>query len=141
MRDVQALILAPEAGDANPIGASFLKRRISVEQRDGLLILRQETPLENRRKPGGGHNKNLILSLSKDGPVGGGVRARWSVLRHPRIKSRVRTRGEGVGSAIKRTVASTSAFQSLYRANRTYGADPARRGQVSTSDFLLFCLR
>ena len=41
MRDVQALILAPEAGDANLIGASFLKRLISVEQRDGVLVLRQ----------------------------------------------------------------------------------------------------
>ncbi len=41
MRDVQALILAPEAGDANLLGASFLKRLVSVEQRDGVLVLRQ----------------------------------------------------------------------------------------------------
>ena len=41
LRDVQALILAPEAGDVNLLGASFLKRLISVEQRDGILVLRQ----------------------------------------------------------------------------------------------------
>jgi aspartyl protease family protein len=41
MRDVQALILAPEAGEANLLGASFLKRLVSVEQRDGVLFLRQ----------------------------------------------------------------------------------------------------
>ena len=41
MNDVEALILSPEAGDMNLIGASFLKRLISVEQRDGMLILRQ----------------------------------------------------------------------------------------------------
>ena len=41
MNDVEALILAPEAGDVNLIGASFLKRLVSVEQRDGVLILRQ----------------------------------------------------------------------------------------------------
>ncbi len=41
LRDVQALILAPEAGDVNLLGASFLKRLVSVEQRDGLLVLRQ----------------------------------------------------------------------------------------------------
>ena len=41
LRDVQALILAPEAGDANLLGASFLKRLVSVEQRDGVLVLRQ----------------------------------------------------------------------------------------------------
>jgi aspartyl protease family protein len=41
MNDVEALILAPEAGDVNLIGASFLKRLVSVEQRDGILILRQ----------------------------------------------------------------------------------------------------
>ena len=41
MRDVQALILAPEAGKANLLGASVLKRLVSVEQRDGMLILRQ----------------------------------------------------------------------------------------------------
>ena len=41
MNDVEALILAPEAGEVNLLGASFLKRLISVEQRDGMLILRQ----------------------------------------------------------------------------------------------------
>ena len=41
LRDVEALILAPEAGDVNLLGASFLKRLVSVEQRDGLLVLRQ----------------------------------------------------------------------------------------------------
>ena len=41
LRDVQALILAPEAGDVNLLGASFLKRLVSVEQRDGLLVFRQ----------------------------------------------------------------------------------------------------
>ena len=41
MNDVEALILAPEAGDVNLLGESFLKRLVSVEQRDGLLILRQ----------------------------------------------------------------------------------------------------
>jgi aspartyl protease family protein len=41
MNDVEALILAPEAGEVNLLGASFLKRLVSVEQRGGLLILRQ----------------------------------------------------------------------------------------------------
>jgi aspartyl protease family protein len=41
MNDVQALILAEEAGDVNLLGASFLKRLASVEQRNGVLILRQ----------------------------------------------------------------------------------------------------
>jgi aspartyl protease family protein len=41
MSDVQALILAEEAGDVNLLGASFLKRLVSVEQRNGMLILRQ----------------------------------------------------------------------------------------------------
>jgi len=41
MNDVEALILAPEAGDVNLLGASFLKRLASVEQRNGLLVLRQ----------------------------------------------------------------------------------------------------
>jgi aspartyl protease family protein len=41
MDDVEALILAPEAGEVNLLGASFLKRLVSVEQRDGMLILRQ----------------------------------------------------------------------------------------------------
>jgi aspartyl protease family protein len=41
LNDVQALIVAPEAGEVNLLGASFLKRLVSVEQRDGILILRQ----------------------------------------------------------------------------------------------------
>jgi aspartyl protease family protein len=41
MNHVQALILTPEAGEVNLLGASFLKRLVSVEQRDGMLILRQ----------------------------------------------------------------------------------------------------
>ncbi len=41
MNDVEGLILAPEAGDVNLIGTSFLKRLVSVEQRGGILILRQ----------------------------------------------------------------------------------------------------
>ena len=41
MNDVEALILAPGAGEVNLLGASFLKRLVSVEQRDGILILRQ----------------------------------------------------------------------------------------------------
>jgi aspartyl protease family protein len=41
MSNVQALILAEEAGDVNLLGASFLKRLVSVEQRNGMLILRQ----------------------------------------------------------------------------------------------------
>jgi aspartyl protease family protein len=41
MNDVEALILTPEAGDVNLIGESFLKRLVSVEQRDGMMILRQ----------------------------------------------------------------------------------------------------
>jgi aspartyl protease family protein len=41
MNDVEALILAPGAGEVNLLGESFLKRLVSVEQRDGLLILRQ----------------------------------------------------------------------------------------------------
>jgi aspartyl protease family protein len=41
MNDVEALILAPEAGDVNLLGASFLKRLASVEQRNGALVLRQ----------------------------------------------------------------------------------------------------
>ena len=41
MNDVEALILAPEAGEVNLLGASFLRRLVSVEQRDGMLILRQ----------------------------------------------------------------------------------------------------
>jgi aspartyl protease family protein len=41
MNDVEALILAPEAGEINLLGESFLKRLVSVEQRAGMLILRQ----------------------------------------------------------------------------------------------------
>jgi len=41
MNDVEALILAPEAGEVNLLGESFLKRLMSVEQRDGMLVLRQ----------------------------------------------------------------------------------------------------
>ena len=41
LNDVEALILAPEAGDVNLLGESFLKRLVSVEQRNGSLILRQ----------------------------------------------------------------------------------------------------
>jgi aspartyl protease family protein len=41
MNDVEALVLAPEAGEINLLGESFLKRLVSVEQRDGMLILRQ----------------------------------------------------------------------------------------------------
>jgi aspartyl protease family protein len=41
MNDVGALILTPEAGEVNLLGESFLKRLVSVEQRDGVLILRQ----------------------------------------------------------------------------------------------------
>ena len=41
MNDVEALILAPEAGEANLLGESFLKRLLSVEQRNGTLVLRQ----------------------------------------------------------------------------------------------------
>jgi aspartyl protease family protein len=41
MNDVEALILRPEAGEVNLLGESFLKRLASVEQRHGVLILRQ----------------------------------------------------------------------------------------------------
>jgi aspartyl protease family protein len=41
MNDVEALVLDASAGEVNLLGASFLKRLASVEQRDGLLILRQ----------------------------------------------------------------------------------------------------
>jgi aspartyl protease family protein len=41
MNDVEALILAPEAGEVNLLGESFLKRLASVEQRNGALVLRQ----------------------------------------------------------------------------------------------------
>ena len=41
MNEVEALILAPEAGDVNLLGESFLKRLVSVEQGKGTLSLRQ----------------------------------------------------------------------------------------------------
>jgi aspartyl protease family protein len=41
MNDVEALILTPQAGEENLLGESFLKRLMSVEQRNGMLILRQ----------------------------------------------------------------------------------------------------
>jgi aspartyl protease family protein len=41
MNDVEALVLTPAAGEVNLLGESFLKRLISVEQRNGVLILRQ----------------------------------------------------------------------------------------------------
>ena len=41
LNDVEALILAPEAGEVNLLGESFLKRLASVEQRNGTLVLRQ----------------------------------------------------------------------------------------------------
>ena len=41
MTDVPALIADRSAGDVNLLGASFLKRLASVEQRNGMLILRQ----------------------------------------------------------------------------------------------------
>jgi aspartyl protease family protein len=41
MKDVQALIADRSAGHVSLLGASFLKRLSSVEQRNGMLILRQ----------------------------------------------------------------------------------------------------
>jgi aspartyl protease family protein len=41
MSDVEALVLDASAGEVNLLGANFLKRLASVEQRNGLLILRQ----------------------------------------------------------------------------------------------------
>ncbi len=41
MNDVEAVVMVPGAGNANLLGASFLKRLASVEQRDGVLVLRQ----------------------------------------------------------------------------------------------------
>ncbi|MGD0641473.1 MAG: TIGR02281 family clan AA aspartic protease [Roseiarcus sp.] len=41
MNDVQAWVMAPGAGTANLLGASFLKRLAAVEQRDGVLVLKQ----------------------------------------------------------------------------------------------------
>jgi aspartyl protease family protein len=41
MTDVEALVLDRSAGDVNLLGASFLKRLGGVEQRGGMLVLRQ----------------------------------------------------------------------------------------------------
>jgi aspartyl protease family protein len=41
MKDVPALIADRRAGEVNLLGASFLKRLASVEQRNGVLLLRQ----------------------------------------------------------------------------------------------------
>ena len=41
MDDVQAVVMPPGASSMNLLGASFLKRLVSVEQRDGMLVLRQ----------------------------------------------------------------------------------------------------
>ncbi len=41
MDDVQAVVMPPGAASINLLGASFLKRLVSVEQRDGMLVLRQ----------------------------------------------------------------------------------------------------
>jgi aspartyl protease family protein len=41
MFDVQAVVMPSDAGTANLLGASFLKRLASVEQRDGVLLLKQ----------------------------------------------------------------------------------------------------
>ncbi|HYA73638.1 MAG TPA: TIGR02281 family clan AA aspartic protease [Roseiarcus sp.] len=41
MNDVQAVVMPPGAGAADLLGASFLKRLVAVEQRDGMLVLRQ----------------------------------------------------------------------------------------------------
>jgi aspartyl protease family protein len=41
MNDVEAVVMAPGTGTADLLGASFLKRLASVEQRDGVLVLRQ----------------------------------------------------------------------------------------------------
>ena len=41
MNDVEALIVDRSAGEVNLLGESFLKRLASVEQRNGMLVLRQ----------------------------------------------------------------------------------------------------
>jgi aspartyl protease family protein len=41
MTDVQAVVMPREAGMIDLLGASFLKRLASVEQRDGVLLLKQ----------------------------------------------------------------------------------------------------
>jgi aspartyl protease family protein len=41
MKDVEAIIAPPEVATPDLLGTSFIKRLASVEQRDGLLFLRQ----------------------------------------------------------------------------------------------------
>jgi aspartyl protease family protein len=41
MGDVQAVVMPPGASTINLLGASFLKRLVSVEQHSGVLVLRQ----------------------------------------------------------------------------------------------------
>jgi aspartyl protease family protein len=41
MPDVEAVVMPPGASSSNLLGASFLKRLVSVEQRGGMLVLRQ----------------------------------------------------------------------------------------------------
>ncbi len=41
MNDVEAVVMPPGTGTADLLGASFLKRLASVEQRNGMLVLRQ----------------------------------------------------------------------------------------------------
>jgi len=41
MSDVQAVVMPASAGEMDLLGASFLKRLASVEQRDGVLLLKQ----------------------------------------------------------------------------------------------------
>jgi aspartyl protease family protein len=41
MGDVQAVVMPPGASSVNLLGASFLKRLVGVEQRGGMLVLRQ----------------------------------------------------------------------------------------------------
>ena len=41
MNDVQGVVTPPGASSVNLLGASFLKRLVKVEQRDGMLVLRQ----------------------------------------------------------------------------------------------------
>ena len=41
MNDVQAVVLPPGASSVNLLGASFLRRLVKVEQRGGMLLLRQ----------------------------------------------------------------------------------------------------
>jgi predicted aspartyl protease len=41
MDDVLAVVMPAGASSINLLGASFLKRLVSVEQRGGMLVLRQ----------------------------------------------------------------------------------------------------